>query len=91
MTGYWWAVKRLLSLFLVMYICLKGKCISHVLPAGKSISPLKGLKPASLKILSPLWASFQQSGVCSQQAVRLPRHPSAEGFLAMEVVFCHQF
>jgi hypothetical protein len=44
MMGYSRAVKRFLSLFWVMYI----------LPAGKSISPLKGLKPASLKILSPL-------------------------------------
>jgi hypothetical protein len=66
MTGYWWGVKRFLSLFWVVYICLKDKCISHVLPAVKSISPLKGLKPASLKILSPLFASFQPSAVSFQ-------------------------
>jgi len=66
MMGDWWGVKRFLSLFLVMYICLKGKCISYILSAGKSISPLKGLKPASLKILSPLFASFQPSAVSFQ-------------------------
>jgi hypothetical protein len=44
MTHYLRVVKPFLSLFSVMYI----------LPAGKSISPLKGLKSASLKILSPL-------------------------------------
>jgi len=57
-------VKCFLSLFLVMYICLNSNCISYILPAGKSISPLKGLKPASLKILSPIFPednSFQWS------------------------------
>jgi hypothetical protein len=33
----------------------KSESISYILPAGKSISPLKGLKPASLKILSPIF------------------------------------
>jgi hypothetical protein len=32
MTGYWWGVKRFLSLFWVVYICLKDKCISACEP-----------------------------------------------------------
>ena len=59
------AVKRFLSLFLDMYICLNSNCISACKPQD-------------------FVTNFGELTAVSFLLVRLPRHPSAEGFLAME-------
>ena len=60
-----YSVKRFLSLFLDMYICLNSNCISACKPQD-------------------FVTNFGELTAVSFLLVRLPRHPSAEGFLAME-------